>query len=772
MYLAKSNNIELTGHSVRVKKFAIGIANKFLKNSTNSRLNKSDIIEIIELSALLHDIGKITDSFQSKLLGKSTNKKLKFMHNEIGWAIISKYLKHKYLDFIRNCVYWHHGISNKMNKYTIDEILNDVDENKFLSFLNGFINQKYIKSSSELSNWNYEKSPLYFHSTEQNREELNNINLIVRTCVISADRIVSSLEEDIVNKINIKNKTIEDISKIIDSNIPNPAVYLNTYLSKKDLKINTPYNNYRYNEQINISNNCGQTTILNGPAGFGKTVVGLLWSKQTNKKLIWVCPRNSIANSVYDRILDELNTLGIYNIGVELYLSGDVEKSNCNSTGFNSDIIVTNIDNYLKPMIDNSNMDKLYSILESDVIFDEYDEFINEAALFSGFLNVMQVRHRYTESRTLLLSATYQNLNIFWDYNTNKTVILPDKWKHYNAGHSNKFKVNVIDKFNSETIDLNGSDKLVIVNSIKLSQELHRKWKGNTALIHSEFETNKKNLIFDYILDCYGKNANKQEKKNIIGTHIIQTSYDISFRELYDTVISPQATIQRVGRLNRWGKYPDGISELNIYKENDMSESTMINLLYDKKLSDAWYLYMKSYNGKYLTLDELYIIYNDFHKKYDNQIINFIKSKINDSYEYLSKIYPKKRNLTNNNNNNIKFVGGNKLRYTTEEVFVIAKNYNTNSYCDAFPVKLFDNRIDKTFKEGEHGVTFNKILKEMLSLKNDKRFDYSYLDNKHLRKNLTIDDIREYSKCSLTPYIRFDEVYHDEYGFIKKDFFI
>jgi len=203
-----------------------------------------------------------------------------------------------------------------------------------------------------------------------------------------------------------------------------------------------------------------------------------------------------------------------------------------------------------------------------------------------------------------------------------------------------------------------------------------------------------------------------------------------------------------------------------------MSESTMINLLYDKKLSDAWYLYMKSYNGKYLTLDELYIIYNDFHKKYDNQIINFIKSKINDSYEYLSKIYPIKRNLTNNNNNNIKFVGGNKLRYTTEEVFVIAKNYNTNSYCDAFPVKLFNNRIDKTFKEGEHGVTFNKILKEMLSLKNDKRFDYSYLDNKHLRKNLTIDDIREYSKCSLTPYIRFDEVYHDEYGFIKKDFFI
>ena len=71
-----------------------------------------------------------------------------------------------------------------------------------------------------------------------------------------------------------------------------------------------------------------------------------------NRKIIWVCPRNTVGESVYDTIIGELKSFGFDNISVELFLTNQVEKSTHNSTGFESDIIVTNVDNYLVPTFD------------------------------------------------------------------------------------------------------------------------------------------------------------------------------------------------------------------------------------------------------------------------------------------------------------------------------------------------------------------------------------------------------------------------------------
>lgn len=773
MELLAKQHITLKGHSERVTNYAVALADKFISNDIGEE--KEKLLEVVKLAAMLHDIGKVTTSFQSELNNIKEKKELKFRHNEIGWAILQKYMKHPMKDAISSSVYWHHGISNKQNSHTVDEILNGVDENVFLQVLQDFIGDNLIEKNTKLRY--IKKSPPYFESSEESDEDINNENLIVRTCVISADRIISGLESSILSEINNKNElSLDEINNTINSNLPYANVYVNNYIEKGDMCMDNPNNKYlsndRYRKQQEIVELCGQTTIINAPAGFGKTIIGMILSAKSNKQLLWVCPRNSIANSAYDRIVDEITNLGLSGITAELYLTGNVVKSNHKNTdGFNSDIIITNIDNYLKVMVDNANMDKLYTILAADVVFDEYDELISDCALFAGFVNIMQTRHRYTESTTLLLSATYANIEEYWDCIDKKTIILPGKYAHYPAAHNKKYSLTVSD---CSQIDLNGNNTLAIVNSISYSQKLHKKFKTNTILAHSEFEDSKKEEIFTKILNLYGKSNNdKGEKLNVIGTHILQTSYDISFRVLYESIISPSATLQRVGRNNRWGEYGDGMAKINIIKLDNKSEKTMVNILYDEKLSDKWYSCISEYNDKEINLDELYAIYNDFHEKYKTDIRNYISKKYRDSFKYLEKIYPIKYNNKSGKTEVIK-AGSNKLRYTTTEVFVIAKKYgNKNGYCDAFSVKLYNDSFTDTFKEKQRGKGINDILKVMKSLMKDTRFNYGEIVGNKYKNLPTIEEIQnKYAKKSDTPYIRFDKMYHDEYGFIKMEFFI
>ena len=759
-FLAKSNNIELIGHLKRVQKFAVEIAG----TSISKRDDKEDIIEIISLSALLHDIGKITTSFQAMLETEQTSESLKFRHNEIGWAIITKFLKHKNSNIIASCIYWHHGISNKMSEFTVDDILYGIDETQFLSFLKELIDPSLIKD--EYNEFDISPTtPLYFEDIALSGKDINNYNLIIRSCVISADRIVSKLEEEIINNNNTVGLSLDEINNLVETNLPNITDYIKDFIKKEKfvLDINPEFDNERFKIQQDIVSKCGKTTIINAPGGYGKTIMGILWSNKT--KLIFVLPRNSIALSVYDRVTEDINSLGIKNCSIELFLSGEAKKSNTgNFAGFQSDIIITNIDNYLKPMIDNSNMDRLYTILSSDVIFDEYDELISDAALFAGFINIMQVRNRYSNSRTLLLSATFQNIAPYWHNSNDKTTILPEKWKHYNAAHNKKFIINIENEFTEKDID--GCNKLLVVNSVSLAQEL-KKNKFNSILIHSEFETKVREQILAEIIELYGKHSNYTDKKIVFGTHYIQTSFDISFKEVFDSIISPASTIQRGARLNRHGLYEDNESILNIRKIDSLSELNMADILYDKKLREKWFEFIKTFNKQSITLDTLYEIYNDFHKTNEKDINFYIKSRLTESYKCLSKIYPIKYNI-NSVKNNTYTAGSNKLRSTGNEVFIIARKFGTqNEYCDVFTQELYSGRFDKTFSIKPNN--FNNIIKVMRELKDDERFNFKEV----LKiKNLTEEDIqKKWCKKSDTPYIRFDEFYHEDYGFIKATFF-
>ena len=130
----------------------------------------------------------------------------------------------------------------------------------------------------------------------------------------------------------------------------------------------------------------------------------------------------------------------------------------------------------------------------------------------------------------------------------------------------------------------------------------------------------------------------------------------------------------------------------------------------------------------------------------------------------MAEVYPRK--FFNTKTDNVISAGSNKLRSNGLEVFYICKYYNSNTFTNPFSVK-----INKSFGDDfkENAFTYDRILATMKSLRNnnDERFDYNEILNNQKYVNTT-DAIRLAAKKSNTPYIRFDKVYHPEYGIISE----
>lgn len=746
--LAKSEGISLIEHSKNVAKFASSIAKNTLINKTH------ELIYIINITALLHDIGKSTKNFQDLLYKRKRKDKSKFRHNEIGWAFLQRFLNvdEKYLKYICDGVYWHHGISNKMNSYSCSDILNSLSEDdieQMKSFLVSVLKEDNLLKEGRVidkdGNAILLKETPYYYSKQKENE--NCYNTFIRNCVIPADRMVSELEENNCDLLNINPD--EYIQDIINS------------VSKYEIKKGHSFEGERFNLQKEIAYKEEKTSIIKAPAGFGKTVIGLLWFLLNKRKLIWVCPRNMIAEAVYKRIIEDAETLGI-NISVELFLKGEVRKTTINNyNGFNADIIVTNIDNFLAPTINSSHSERLYFIHSCDVIFDEFHELISKGnALFASFVNIMQMRNRLTTSKTRLLSATPDNIDFLWNSLGQKTSIFPNEDKHYQAAHKNKYLIKAIENQEIPKNDCN----LIILNSISQSQKVKHYDKKN-FLIHSEFEDDAKEKKFSFLYKNYGKFSNYSCKDDVIGTHIIQASLDISLANLYESVLSPNGTGQRCGRIDRDGKRLGGT--ICGFISNEMSEKRVVEILYDRNLQNLWFdFFYREYNGKKIDLDEFYRIYNSFHKKHNDTIKKHATSCYKDSLKCLSSIYPIKYNKLKNDESIIT-AGSNKLRSSGHEIFYIVKKYRSDAYSGPFSIQVYSGDFKKEFKE--EGNILNKIKKVYKHLRdnNDIRFDFNDLLNKGLK--LHLEDIKTASKKSNTPYVRFDKLYHEEFGIIKEN---
>jgi CRISPR-associated endonuclease Cas3-HD len=751
--IAKSDGTCLKKHSEMV---FIATSQLFKDSLKEDSELYSQYIDIIRITSLLHDIGKISKQFQSFLKGKRDDN-LKYLHNQLGASFLEKHLNvdSDNKDLIIDSIYWHHGVLN--NNVTTDDIYNILDEEdieNMREFVISILGDNYLHEELSI----IDKKYIYFDVITRDENVVlhkNYIKILIRSCLVGGDRFISRYSKEELDHLTTED-IVSGLYKIV--NRDNIIEKLTTFYDNTD----------RFIEQENIVNETGKTSIINAPAGFGKTVLGLLWGFRNNKKIIWVCPRNTVAESVYDTILKELKMFNIEEISVELYLTGEVKKQqNSNYNGFFSDIIVTNIDNFLYTSVNNNKLNNLYLTNNVNVIFDEYHEFLMEGSLFSLFLLITGLRHNITNSKTLLLSATNIPIEKYIDNGFNKDneiVILPGKDRHYNAVHNKRYKIMCGIDMSSHVKDDDSS--LMVFNSINRTQVEYKRRNKSGYIVHSKFEKDKREDIFETLLGLYGKESERSlNKPNVTSAILVQASLDISFNILCESVLSPQGTLQRIGRCDRWGDY-ERQSTIFISKYRDEHENKTINFLYDMKLRDLWFeMLSNNCHNRELTLNDLYQIYNNFNENNKNLIDKYIKDILKNSCKRLNEIFPIKYK-NKKRNDGIMSMGSNTLRSNGEEIFVIYKK-SDDTYTEPFNQKLYEfQEMEDQFKE-ETG-TINFIKKTMLRMKDD-RYDY----NNIRKRKRSIDkvkrtDLKRWANKSNEPYIVLNCIYDDDYGVVNK----
>lgn len=744
--LAKSSGVSLIDHSNNVLKIALHIANQ---SGKERYLGDFDVSGSIKRISLLHDIGKAEKHFQEFLkdpLKKDTFPKGFSHHQEISWAFLKNKVGMSNIEL--SVIYWHHSLLEGFNKdKSVGSILENVDtdmmEEYFLEVLKEHFPEEVDGFDFKDSGVN-RKVPIFYDSEQDDRDKY--ITNFLRMCIYSADRIASELEES-GGMSEFEARVASTVSRAPYSILSYPVG-----------------DGERFSKQLQIVEDCGKDTLLKAPAGFGKTLTGLLWASKSNKKLIWVCPRNSVATSVYGDILKELGVTGNSEVSVELYLTGEKVESNINLVGeFNSDIIVTNIDNFVKPNADLSNADKLFMINNCDVVFDEFHELISESALFAAFDIISNTRLRATKSKSLYLSATPSLIDEVL-FPPSLFTVLPSREAHYKPAHQEVYNFNVVEDAGVPS-QVGGKSNLFISNTISVAQ---RRYIGDDShVFHSKLKPCSRQEVFVDILEEYKKSSARVEtKRNVIGTHIIQASLDISFNNLYESLLSPESTLQRIGRCNRWGDY-QGECSINVYKSREVAERAVSGILYDKGLQDTWYDFISVHDGKEMSLMDFYSLYNDFNRSYSKQVRSFIKALKSSSHRSLEEVFPPRKGVfvPTEDSDSVYSADGNKYRSTGSSIFYLAKNNETGVWEGPFTEIVYsESKMDKQFKEGNRFV--KQVAKVQEGLRGNPAFNYG---TSRAIKNRTLDDTRRMAKMSNSPYIRFDVKYDNKLGIIKNN---
>lgn len=629
--IAKNYNdktISLYDHSIQV-------ADKSVELFDMLGIKDEELRWLCYITALLHDIGKCSKDFQKYIIGETNDY---VYHNVLG-SFIVKHL----LDFngtidaeklVNRVIMYHHPVNNK-SEQDLEKI--NLEDEYYLDIINEYIdiiNKKYLSFNRDIR-----IKPLYdtvipsLNDVKYYDSEINsrfNEKLYILTNIIKFADSQHNVEELVKRK-----------NKIVVADINKPIDYDERFYLQSD-----------YADKLSQKN----ISAFESETGFGKTMLGLLYGlKSSDRKIYWVCPRNSIAEGIFNTLTNELNKLNLSNkISIGLLLTNDWKKGNKKS-----DIIVTNIDNFLRPVIKNDALDRSYDMLFSTVIFDEFHEYVMTSSLMA-FFDIMLKSRFMTNSKTLCLSAT-PIMKLF-----PKSIRDTNLITHVDKTISERiYNVSFFDNINAlPTID---RGYMISVNATKTAQNRVLSSNANKTLhsrfFHSDIEAHLFNMINEY-----GK-KNKEGKKTTTWavTNIISTGVDISFNNIVINAPIPNRFIQIIGRCNRWSDNNQHSIIFTPLSVAEHSEQEALKKQGLKDFSNILYKELKKLvNGKQeIKFKELYNINRKFvnSKEFDTYI-NKMKKK---SYQNLEKniFYDFAENIDNDDI----ILGSNKLREDDSSIY-------------------------------------------------------------------------------------------------------
>lgn len=616
--LAKSNGTSLKEHSdavsLRCAELAAGLIPSDMAGIAG--ITRAQLIDACQTAGRFHDIGKALPYFQDYLKRKMEMEyeptieivdglaevgaeaiALRF-HNEFSWLALEM-LPELLEDFppilkeaIKNAVYWHHGAASDYED--APNLLNAKDENgKYIFDLAPIcdylgIDSHEVEPDKKFCTPRYVSDTEQYHASGKNvfLVELNAVIFFIRMVLIRADREVSGHyygNESVYTKVGVDGITV-------------PESYGARFITQKEI--------------IKAADRV--TNMLAAPAGFGKTLVGILWSLQYGRPVMWVCPRNVVIDSVYEGLADLDKLLGL-NLHVSKVYSGE-ETSFGDVSPKAPHIIVTNIDAITQPMASQKLAGIQYEMIRAVMVFDEYHEILQDnSAMYAAYGILTFIRGAITMAPQMFLSATPVLLERQVELDCDKLAVLPGKDKHFDPQHDKIYHIHVVTAMPEREPNM-----IRIYNVVDDAQKACSVADGEVC-IHSKYTDEDRASKMDKIYASYGKGATG-EKFPVCSGPILRASADISFQKMAIMCSSPNNDVQCIGRCDRWGEYDEATvylvipDQLNFAKLSKANQ-TYIKNQYSEVLYGLWVKFVHdNFNGDF-TLKQIYALLDKFNRE-------------------------------------------------------------------------------------------------------------------------------------------------------------
>lgn len=698
--LANTKNQNLYEHSFLIGELAVLLFNNIEFNEKINHIinNKINFIEIIRFAGYLHDLGKIDPVFQQILVESKEKDKKQFdtedgthvqnnkvtleeyiRHNELSYVLIHQSLNERSDYFLnlfgnyyaKNLIsyvgYWHHAKILRKQEVNSEDIINrfkkqnktfnlKITINNFLQEINKQYNFYHNKNEdfSLLINkefYGLENIPSFKEKYKNiddgfNAFEIEAKKSLLRSLVVTADRIISSLnEEELIkyikkedgyllenllfkNNKNIQNELIDEISKMEilfeeKANLDNNLLNKNRNIRQKEIVKEL----IKYQEPV----------VLSGPAGCGKTKIFLQWIKdkkiKEDQQVFILCPRNLICKGLFD----ELTRIYLPQTEIEIY-TGEYQLKNKNNKTenieeneqFSSHIIITTLDQIINIVLSHKKIDLLMQIINSFLIIDEFHEFFNLVGIIFLLKEIIILKQSLKESNTLLVSATPNNYitKTFLSCPIIKMETFNDQkyiFEFQEVEDINCLETSPINNLNLLNDVKSQKDGMIAIYNSAISSQMsslyNKKFRHeNNINYHSKFTIADKKLISKNIMKFWKKEF--QTNKILRAGPIIQASLNISTHLMLSEITCAENWCQRLGRVNRFatdnviGQFIT-VSEKNLSKE-EMEKNGFLNTLNHLNMKEQTIVWnnflkekLKDKNIQYLK--EIYDLYDEFH---------------------------------------------------------------------------------------------------------------------------------------------------------------